>query len=424
MRLKLLSEIKSSITGFLLVLAISAGAQTNFTLTYNTEGGAGEYPGGTTITLPFQPDDRAHYDVDIDNNGLFGDNDAASLSLDDLVGTQTLTFAAPGVYTIQIRPTATATAFSFSYNWGHSSEKLVSVNNWGSMPWESLSRAFFGCFNMDLLATDTPDFSNLNGDLQLMFALSDITGDNTDFNAWDVSNVHNMSNMFLGASDFNGDISAWNVSNVNNMVSMFSDASSFNGDISAWDVSNVNSMSRMFSDASNFNGDISAWDVSNVNNMVDMLFRANMSLENYDALLNGWAELPSLQSGVIFGGRPGGWCEGGPGRDILAGPPNNWSFSGESGSRDDTNCTLSTNNFDLDSNIRIFTNSEGNLRIVGLEKGLVKVRIYNLLVEQIFETTFEGKEFNDIKLPDMKTGIYIIQLKTETGRLNKKLIIQ
>ena len=95
---------------------------------------------------------------------------------------------------------------------------------------------------MDLLATDTPDFSNLNGDLQLMFALSGITGDNTDFNAWDVSNVHNMSNMFVGASDFNGDISAWNVSNVNSMVSMFSDASSFNGDISAWDVSNVNSM--------------------------------------------------------------------------------------------------------------------------------------------------------------------------------------
>jgi surface protein len=271
-------------------------------------------------------------------------------------------------------------------------------------------------FNGDLSAWDVSSVTVMNG---LFLGASNFNG---DISTWDVYSVTNMGSMFNGASNFNRDVSAWDVSSVTNMNNMFLDASNFNGEISAWDVSSATSMNSVFLNASNFNGDVSAWDVSSVTNMGRMFEGTNMSLENYDALLNGWAALPSLQSNVVFWGRAQGWCEGETGIDILMGPPNNWQFS--SGDNRDVTCTLSTNNFDLDSNIRIFTDSQGDFRIVGLEKGLVKVCIYNLLAEQIFETTFEGKEFNDIKFPNMKTGIYIIQLKTETGRLNKKLIIQ
>ena len=84
---------------------------------------------------------------------------------------------------------------------------------------------------------------------------------NGDISQWDVSNVTNMSGMFM-YSKFNGDISQWDVSNVTDMSGMFYD-STFNGDISQWDVSNVTSMNSVFYD-SRFNGDISQWDVSNV----------------------------------------------------------------------------------------------------------------------------------------------------------------
>ena len=105
-------------------------------------------------------------------------------------------------------------------------------------------------------------------DMSQLFSGTDIGGDISEFNGdisdWNVSNVIDMSKMFLG-SEFNGDISDWNVSHVTNMYCMFYN-SDFNGDISDWDVSKVTNMKFMFTD-SKFNGDISNWDVSKVTNM-------------------------------------------------------------------------------------------------------------------------------------------------------------
>jgi len=95
--------------------------------------------------------------------------------------------------------------------------------------------------------------------------------DDSSFNQpiidWDVSSVMNMRSMFQGSS-FNQPIGDWDVSNVEVMHLMFS-SSSFNQPIGSWDVSNVTDMSYMFSDSS-FNQPIGDWDVSNVTNMRDM----------------------------------------------------------------------------------------------------------------------------------------------------------
>ena len=53
-----------------------------------------------------------------------------------------------------------------------------------------------------------------------------------------------------------------NLSIVSDMSSMFSGRTYVTGDIGGWDVSNVTDMSQMFM-YSGFNGDISSWDVSN-----------------------------------------------------------------------------------------------------------------------------------------------------------------
>ena len=74
------------------------------------------------------------------------------------------------------------------------------------------------------------------------------------------------------AQTFNGDISGWNVSNVKNMSDMFMSSPNFDGDISGWDVSNVTNMEAMFSKSGSFNGDISGWNVSSVKNMSSMFF--------------------------------------------------------------------------------------------------------------------------------------------------------
>ncbi len=69
-------------------------------------------------------------------------------------------------------------------------------------------------------------------------------GFNADLNDIDVSQVKNMSDLFINCK-FNGDISEWDVSNVEDMSGMFWN-SEFNGDISHWNVKNVKNMRNIF----------------------------------------------------------------------------------------------------------------------------------------------------------------------------------
>jgi surface protein len=175
---------------------------------------------------------------------------------------------------------------------------------------------------------------------------------NQDISSWNVSSVTDMSQMFFSAESFNQDISSWDVSSVTDMSTMFLGANSFNQDIGSWDVSSVTDMSTMFYEARAFNQDIGSWDVSSVTDMSWMFNGASsFSTTNYDALLIGWAALPSVQSGVTLNA---GTVQYTPAastaRAVLTGVPNNWTIL-DGGS---------TNNSPVVSNINI---GEGSVKI-------------------------------------------------------------
>ena len=66
-----------------------------------------------------------------------------------------------------------------------------------------------------------------------------------------------------------------------------------------------------------------------------------------------------------------------------------------------------------------------SLRIVGLRKEKVAVKLFNILGKQVLNTSFEGNGLNDIALPKiLNNGVYIVQLKTVTEILNKKIVIE
>ena len=56
----------------------------------------------------------------------------------------------------------------------------------------------------------------------------------------------------------------------------------------------------MFSNAKLFNAYIGDWDVYTVRYMRDIFNDSNMSIQNYNALLNNWSQL-NLQNNVAFG---------------------------------------------------------------------------------------------------------------------------
>ena len=86
--------------------------------------------------------------------------------------------------------------------------------------------------------------------------------------------------------------------------------------------------------------------------------------------------------------------------------------------------TLSTDAFEIHNNVSIYKTSNDNLRIVGVKNGTASIQIYNILGKQMMRTSFEGMGVNDISLPTLPIGVYIIKLATKTGTTNKKIIIQ
>lgn len=197
-----------------------------------------------------------------------------------------------------------------------SAEKLVDIEQWGKIHWESMNAAFVECKNMNMTATDIPDLSGIT-DASYMFhnarkffgnpsmaywntstiknfrsmfgysvAVSINTPDlfNPPIGSWDTSSAENMSFMFNVRKVFNQNLNSWNVSNVTNMSYMFASCESFNQPLDQWDVSKVKDISYMFHFIPVFNQSLATWDTSNVINM-EHIFHGNTT---FDKPLNTW----------------------------------------------------------------------------------------------------------------------------------------
>ncbi len=212
------------------------------------------------------------------------------------MGNATHTYATAGTHTVTITGTFPRIYFNDRFNTNANANKIRTIERWGNIEWTSMANAFRGCSYLKSMATDVPDLSGVT-DMSYMFTFASIF--NGNLSGWNVSKVTDMSYMFAIASIFNQDISNWDVSSVTNMANMFSNATAFNGDISNWDVSKVTNMRNMFQRATAFDGNLGNWDVSGVTNFTSFLSSAELSSENYDALLVGWNAL-TLQNGVTF----------------------------------------------------------------------------------------------------------------------------
>ena len=163
-----------------------------------------------------------------------------------------------------------------------SAEDLLTVEQFGTVAWKSMFRAFAYCKNMQFATTvDTP---NLGSVTSMKFMFYDCSAFNQDISGWDVSKVTNMGSIFCGCTAFNQDIRGWNVSKVTDMREMFWGCSAFNQDISSWDVGKVTDVTRMFWGCSAFNQDISGWDVSKVTDMSEMFWDCSAFNQN----ISGW----------------------------------------------------------------------------------------------------------------------------------------
>lgn len=87
-----------------------------------------------------------------------------------------------------------------------------------------------------------------------------------------------------------------------------------------------------------------------------------------------------------------------------------------------SNSVLSTSDVNLNS-VSIFKTNNSTLRVTGLSQGKASISLYNILGKQMMMTTFNAINSKDISLPKLAAGVYIIQLTTEQGKINKKILI-
>lgn len=259
-------------------------------------------------------------------------DDAASTGdLNGVSGLNTISFPAPGTYLVSITPGAGS--FSAFEIGSGTPANLLSIEQWGAIPWTTFKNAFSGAVNMEIHAKDAPDLSGVT-DMSAAFKncrsmtenaamsswnTSSVTNFSNIFNGanalnqplndwdvsqvtrmdyafynakvfnqpldnWNVSQVTNMSNLFFNAAKFNQPLASWDVSGVTNIGHVLQSAHAYNQDLSSWDVSGAQNMAYMFYDATSFNADISGWNVSNVTNMVRLLDGAS----SFDQNLGAW----------------------------------------------------------------------------------------------------------------------------------------
>ncbi|MCX6752817.1 MAG: BspA family leucine-rich repeat surface protein [Candidatus Nomurabacteria bacterium] len=210
-----------------------------------------------SITIPTGVGGSFNYDVD------WGDS---STTL-GATGNTTHTYVDAGVYTVTITGTFTRIYF----NNAGSKNKIKTIEQWGTTNWVSMANAFYGCSNLTITATDSP-----NG-------------------------LRNLSLMFAGATSLNSDLSSWNMINVTNMNNMFFNATSFDQNLGNWNLMSVTNMNGMFSGVT-------------------------LSAANYDALLAGWSA-HTLQPNVTFDAGNSKYCHSVDQRAILTSAPNNWTIT-------------------------------------------------------------------------------------------------
>jgi surface protein len=234
-----------------------AASSDHFVSTWKT--GNSGVSNSTSITVPMV---GGLYDIDWDNDGNFDQFGQTNMSSHD--------YGVAGVKTIRIRGSYDSIYFHYISD----RQKILSIDQWGTNSWKTMENAFDGTLNLQIVATDTPDFS----------AVTSMTGmfngakkANPDTSAWDTSAVTTMFAMFSGATSANPDTSSWDTSAVTDMSWMFSSTSAANPDTSAWDTSAVTNMYAMFQNATVANPDTSLWNTSAVTNMSAMFNFADLA---------------------------------------------------------------------------------------------------------------------------------------------------
>jgi hypothetical protein len=124
-------------------------------------------------------------------------NNIVVATFTDLSGQETITLPSSGIYVLEVIPKEVNGFNRINFDNGGDKLKITDIKQWGNVAWSNFARAFFGCSNMLITATDIPNLINVN----IMFVmLLNATIANINMRSWDVSGITNMDRIFQGSN--------------------------------------------------------------------------------------------------------------------------------------------------------------------------------------------------------------------------------
>lgn len=191
-------------------------------------------------------------------------------------------------------------------NYSKDHEKFISIDQWGDLEWSESKGAFTDYTNLDITATDSPNWTDCVSLLETFKNCSSLTDVNNSLNSETVchSGMTSLYETFMGCSSYNGNLNNWDVSGVKSFVRTFRSCTIFNGDIANWVLNkeyltslNTNHMIKMpamFYDCHAFNRNINtkvrsdgqiAWDtecVQQIHYMFRNAYTFNQPISNWN----------------------------------------------------------------------------------------------------------------------------------------------
>ena len=169
-------------------------------------------------------------------------------------------------------------------------QRLMEIKQWGTVAWASMQNAFYGCSNMTLTATDTPNFAAVT---TMSYMFFDCTVFNQSVSNFNTEKVTDMSWMFSGCSAFNQSVSNFNTEKVTDMRGMFDGCRVFNQSVSNFNTAAVTNMSSMFWLCFTFNQSVGSFNTEKVTDMSGMFaycsaFNQSVSNFNTENVTNMW----------------------------------------------------------------------------------------------------------------------------------------
>lgn len=76
------------------------------------------------------------------------------------------------------------------------------------------------------------------------------------------------------------------------------------------------------------------------------------------------------------------------------------------------------------ANVSIYLSNSNELTITGLQTEKTTINVYSVLGKQVFTNTITSNGVSKVNLPSLNTGVYIVNITSESGKISRKIVLK